>query len=186
MQAQMTDSPTQASSGEATNSFLKSSVLFSVLALLGLIAIAAYGYSQGWFKYATGKASDVIVAMSSTAAKPSSTEEGLSQARAAFASGDVNAAIAGYREVIAKNPEDISAQGELGNVFYTVGMMPDAAQAYFATASMAIKQNRPEIAESLLPVIIQGDPMLAHQLNDQLFEAQMRADLGQQEPEKKS
>ena len=50
---------------------------------------------------------------------------------------------------------------------------------------MAIDQNQPEIAEALLPAIIEGNPMLATQLNDKLFEAQVRTHMAQrpmQEP----
>ena len=92
----------------------------------------------------------------------------------------MKAAIEGYRAHIAANPADMSAHGELGNVLYTVGALPEAAQAYFDTATMALEQNHPEIAEALLPAVSEGNPQLADQLSDKLFaayDAQMRADL---------
>jgi hypothetical protein len=104
-------------------------------------------------------------------------DDRLSRARSAFAAGDVDTAVNSYLALIADNPESISARGELGNVFFAVGMMPAAAQAYFDAASNAIEQNQPDVAENLLPAIIAGNPMLATALNDKLFEARVRADM---------
>jgi hypothetical protein len=106
-------------------------------------------------------------------------EDNLSKARSAYAAGDINTAIETYRTLIASNPDNIAALGELGNVFYAVRMMPAAAQAYFDAASKAIDQNQFEVAENLLPAIMEGNPMLATQLNDKLFEVHARANMGQ-------
>lgn len=152
------------------------------------IALLSYGYSSGQLQAATGKASAAIASLttsvSTSVAKATTSVTGstdqITVARSAFAAGDMNAAIAGYRAHIAANPTDLSAHGELGNVLYTVGALPEAAQAYFDTATMAIEQNHPEVAEALLPAVSEGNPQLANQLSDKLFEAfdaQMRADL---------
>ena len=240
MQAQMTEQPTMG----ATRSVFRR--LFSLLILLGLIALAVYGYNAGWFKRAGAKVSDYYATtanwveqkfgagndaspspqpaiehasgiptnmaspgMSTTADMPPNVgmpsnagmgpldqnmdadnnpananippfartlgdEDTLSSARGAFAAGDINAAVDNYRSLIARNPDNVAAYGELGNVLYTVGNLPAAAQAFFAAASKAIEQNQLAIAESLLPAVIEGNPMLATHLNDQLFHAQMR------------
>jgi tetratricopeptide (TPR) repeat protein len=188
MEAQMTEQGmpmSRAETKETKPSSWKTSVLYAVLAALFLLALAAYGHSQGWFKQIGGKAGDVIAATFPSTAPSAAVEDSMAKARTAFATGDVNGALEGYRQIIAKNPEDMGARGELGNVLYAVGMVAEAAQAYFDTASMAIDQNQPEIAEALLPAIIEGNPMLATQLNDKLFEAQVRTHMAQrpmQEP----
>jgi len=148
------------------------------------VALLGYGYSSGQLQAATGQAGAAIASLttsvSTSVAKATGSEDQLTVARSAFAAGDMNAAIAGYRAHIAANPADMSAHGELGNVLYTVGALPEAAQAYFDTATMALEQNHPEIAEALLPAVSEGNPLLADQLSDKLFaayDAQMRADL---------
>lgn len=148
------------------------------------VALLGYGYSTGHLQEATGKATAAIASLttsvSSSVAKATGSEDKLTVARSAFAAGDMKAAIEGYRAHIAANPADMSAHGELGNVLYTVGALPEAAQAYFDTATMALEQNHPEIAEALLPAVSEGNPQLADQLSDKLFaayDAQMRADL---------
>jgi len=141
------------------------------------VALVAYGYNTGYLKQAGNKASSVIASFAPAVAKKVGIQDKLTVAREAFATGDMNAAIKGYRAFIASNPADMAAHGELGNVLYTVGALPEAAQAYFEAASMAIEQNHPEIAEALLPSVIEGNPMLADQLSGKLFDAQMRADL---------
>jgi hypothetical protein len=110
---------------------------------------------------------------------PASTEDKLTVARSAFASGDIKASIDGYRAFIAANPKDISARGELGNVLYTVGAFNEASQAFFETANLAIEQNQIEVAEALLPAVSEGNPMLANELNDKLFDHQVRTNLSQ-------
>jgi len=171
-------------SSTETKSFgWKASVLYVILAGLFLVAVAAYGYSQGWFKQGGSKAGDMIAATFSSLSSPSQStgnEDGLSKAREAFAKGDVNNAVEAYRQIVAKSPEDIAARGELGNVLYAVGNVSEAAKVYFEAASIAIDKNQPELAEALLPAIIEGNPNLATQLNDKLFEAQMRSNTAQQ------
>jgi tetratricopeptide (TPR) repeat protein len=113
------------------------------------------------------------------AAPTPSVEERLNMARSAFAAGDIDAAVEGYRMLIASNPDNVAALGELGNIFYAVGMTQAAAQAYFDVASAAIDQNRFDVAENLLPAIIEGNPMLAAQLNDRMFAVHARNNSGQ-------
>jgi tetratricopeptide (TPR) repeat protein len=106
-------------------------------------------------------------------------EDNLHMARRAFAAGDINAAVESYRALIDSNPDSIAALGELGNVFYSSGMAPAAAQVYFDAANKAIDQNQVDIAANLLPAIGEGNPMLAARLNDRLMEGTGRGGMGQ-------
>ena len=96
-------------------------------------------------------------------------------ARGAYAAGDLNAAIGIYRNLIANTPNNVGAYGELGNVFYAAGMYAEATHAFYDAARLAISQNRLEVAENLLPVVMEANSMLASQLHEQLANAQMQA-----------
>lgn len=192
MEAQMTsDAVVQTPAADATAPVAKKSLLKRIpkWAIYGtgavvLAAVLGFGYTQHWFKFAklgpAEKANEVVsaVAPAPEAAPAAQTavtaEEVLAKARQAFATGDVQGAINGYRELLAKNPNDLGAMGELGNVFYTTGWIPQATQTFFETANLAIAQNRPDVAEALLPVIIESNPMLAGELQDRLFDVQMQ------------
>jgi len=152
-------------------------------ALAAIVAIVlAFGYTQHWFKAGTDKAKEMLSSAMPTAAEKApatvttaSAADVLTKARQAFAAGDVQGSINGYKELLAKDPEDINAMGELGNVLYTSGWIPQATQTYFDAASKALDQNKPEVAEALLPVIMQNNPMLASQLQDRMFDMQSHA-----------
>ena len=193
MEAQMTsDAVVQTPAADATAPVAKKSLLKRIpkWAIYGtgavvLAAVLGFGYTQHWFKFGklgpVEKANEVVSAVAPTpeaaapvAAPAATAEEVLAKARQAFAMGDVQGAINGYRELLAKNPNDLGAMGELGNVFYTTGWIPQATQTFFETANLAIAQNRPDVAEALLPVIIEGNPMLAGELQDRLFDIQMQ------------
>jgi hypothetical protein len=144
-----------------------------------VLAIALLAYNGGYLQKAGSKASEVIAAMTPSLGTPVSAEDKLTVARSAFAAGDIKGSIDGYRAFIAANPTDISARGELGNVLYTVGAINEASQAFFETANLAIEQNQIEVAEALLPAVSEGNPMLANELNDKLFDHQVRTNLSQ-------
>jgi hypothetical protein len=137
------------------------------------IAVMAYGFHTGYLQHLGGKASAAIASLGTKAV---SSKDTLAVAREAFAAGNMKAAIEGYHAAIASNPSGLEARGELGNVLYSVGAVAEAAQAYFETANLAIDQHHPEVAEALMPAVIEGNPMLADQLGDKLHDAQMRAD----------
>ncbi len=150
-----------------------------------VVAVALLAYNGGYLQKAGTKAQEAIAAITpasfgfgSTAAK---AEDKLAAARGAFAAGDVNAAIEGYRAYIAANPKSIPAHGELGNVLYTVGAVSEASQAYFEAASLAVEQNQIEVAEALVPAVVEGNPMLANALIDKLFDHQVRSNQSQHE-----
>jgi len=154
--------------------------------MLGVVLAAAalFAYNGGYLQKAGAKANEGIAAVTHAlgfGGNAAKAEDKLATARAAFAAGDINAAVEGYRAFIAANPKSISAQGELGNVLYTVGAVSEASQAYFEAASLAIEQNQIEVAEALLPAVIEGNPMLANALNDKLFDHQVRTNMSQRE-----
>lgn len=88
-------------------------------------------------------------------------ENELDSARAAFARGDLTAAIAAYSLVLKANPNDIDAQGELGNVYFNAGRLKDAASTFHAAALLMVTVGDPGRARLLEPAIRTGDPALA-------------------------
>jgi len=163
----------------------KTSALYAVLGVTFLAAVAAYGYSNGYLKPALGKVSDFFAMNIPSMAKTAGIEDSLTKARGAFESGNVNGAIDAYRQIVAANPKDIGAHGEMGNVLYAAGMRNEAAQSYFEAATLAIEKGQLDVAEALVPAIAEANPMLASQLDEKLYDAQMRADMArqpQQEP----
>ena len=156
----------------------KNRLIFGITVLL----IALFAYNGGYLQKAGTKAQEAIAAITpasfsfGTAAK---AEDKLAAARGAFAAGDVNAAIEGYRAYIAANPKSIPAHGELGNVLYTVGAVSEASQAYFEAASLAVEQNQIEVAEALVPAVVEGNPTLANALIDKLFDHQVSSNQSQ-------
>jgi len=155
----------------------KNRMIFGVTVL----AIALFAYNGGYLQKAGSKVSQGIAAVTHSLGFGSAAkaEDKLAAARSAFAAGDINASIEGYRAFIAANPKNISAHGELGNVLYTVGAIAEAAQAYFEAASLAVEQNQIEVAEALVPAVVEGNPMLANALIDKLFDHQVRSNQAQ-------
>jgi tetratricopeptide (TPR) repeat protein len=157
----------------------KNRVMFGI----AVAAVALLAYNGGYLQKAGTKAQEAIAAITpasfgfgTTSAK---AEDKLASARGAFAAGDVNAAIEGYRAYIAANPKSIPAHGELGNVLYSVGAVSEASQSYFEAASLAVEQNQIEVAEALVPAVVEGNPMLANALIDKLFDHQVRSNQSQ-------
>ena len=152
---------------------------------IAVAAVALLAYNGGYLQKAGTKAQEAIAAITpasfSFGTAANKAEDKLAAARGAFAAGDVNAAIEGYRAYIAANPKSIPAHGELGNVLYTVGAVSEASQAYFEAASLAVEQNQIEVAEALVPAVIEGNPMLANALIDKLFDHQVRTNQSQYE-----
>jgi tetratricopeptide (TPR) repeat protein len=114
------------------------------------------------------------------------SEQDLFKAREAFAAGNVDGAIAAYKEVLAKNPGNTDAMGELGNVYYMTGRANEAAQSYFDAASKSLEQNRPEVAQALLPAIGQGNPALAMELQQKLMQSMQPKEAQNATPEARS
>lgn len=88
--------------------------------------------------------------------------------REAFARGDLQGAIAAYREALELRPGDANILGELGNVYYTSGQTAEAALAYHAAAEALIDAGRIEAARALLPAVRAAAPALAADLDTRL------------------
>jgi tetratricopeptide (TPR) repeat protein len=114
------------------------------------------------------------------------SEKDLYKAREAFAAGNVDGAIAAYKEVLARHPGSTDAMGELGNVYFMTGRTGEAAQSYFDAASKSLEENRPEVAQALLPAIGQGNPALAQELQQKLMQSMQPKEAQNATPEKRS
>jgi len=85
----------------------------------------------------------------------------LGAARRAFSAGDVPWAIYYYNAYLEVQKRDANAWGELGNVYYFDGMLPESAQAYFNAANVLIDRGLTARAMQLMPAIEEGNPGLA-------------------------
>jgi tetratricopeptide (TPR) repeat protein len=160
-------------------------ILYAVI--LAVIGALIYYYTD-WFKPATQKA--VVAARSVVESIPigpfskkEESGEALNQAREAYARGDAEGAVRAYSEVVKKNPTNIDAQGELGNVYYMTGRLQEAAQAFFEAAKLMIDQKQVERAQALLPPIGQGNPALANELQQKLQQIAPQPQQQSQAPE---
>ncbi|MGB0129588.1 MAG: tetratricopeptide repeat protein, partial [Rhodocyclaceae bacterium] len=153
-------------------------ILYAVI--LAVIGALIYYYTD-WFKPAAQKA--VVAAkgmLESIPLGPFSKREGadaaaLGEARGAYARGDVEGAVRAYTDIVKKNPENVDAQGELGNVYYMTGRLREASEAYSAAAKLLIDQHQAERAQALLPAIGQGNPALANEVMQRLMQASQPA-----------
>jgi TolA-binding protein len=126
--------------------------------------LMAYRHTD-WFKPAADNAvTQVKSAMGHAAPNAAANDAQLDQARDAYASGDVDGAVAAYRAYLKQNPADVDAYGELGNVFYSVGDLDNAAHAYYDAASRLIEQKQMDRANELIPLVGQGNLELANDL----------------------
>lgn len=144
-----------------------------------LIFSLAYHYTS-WFKPAADLASSQVesvlgqVLPGDLFGKQASANQ-LNQARESYAQGNMNASVSAYQAYITKNPVNVDAIGELGNVYYSAGQMSEAAQAYYDAANLLIKQKQLERANELIPIVAQINPGLANTLTTNMAQA------GQQE-----
>jgi hypothetical protein len=94
--------------------------------------------------------------------------EYLSSARRAFAAGDGPWAIYYYSVYLDQKNDDANAWGELGNIYYFDGNLPDAAKAYYNAANLLIDRGQTARAIELIPVIEEGEPGLSEALYQRL------------------
>jgi len=143
-------------------------------ALTAVVLILVYRNTD-WFKPAADKAVDSVKSVVSKVPTgpfgKDTTNEKLSSAREAFSRGDVDGAIAAYNEVIKSNANNADARGELGNVYYLTGQLPEAAQVYYDAANLLLDKKDFDRVEPLLPVIAQINPMMADELIQKLHMA---------------
>ncbi|EEW25315.1 tetratricopeptide repeat protein [Rhodobacter ferrooxidans] len=92
----------------------------------------------------------------------------LEPARAAFARGDLKAAIEAYRGILASHPDDTTARGELGNVFFNAGRIDEAATTYHETAVRLIAAGQTAAARTMIPAVRRIQPALGDDLERRL------------------
>ena len=143
-------------------------------ALTAVVLVLVYKNTD-WFKPAADKAMDSVkTVVSNVPSGPfgkDKASDNLNNAREAFARGDVNGAVTIYVDVINNNANNADARGELGNVYFLTGRLPEAAQAYYDAANLLLDKKELDRVEALLPVIARINPMMA----DELFQKLNRA-----------
>ena len=143
-------------------------------ALTAVVLVLVYKNTD-WFKPAADKAMDSVKSVVSNVPSgpfgKDKASDNLNNAREAFARGDVDGAVTIYVDVINNNANNADARGELGNVYFLTGRMPEAAQAYYDAANLLLDKKELDRVDSLLPVIAQINPMMA----DELFQKLNRA-----------
>jgi hypothetical protein len=115
---------------------------------------------------ATAAASTALPTDAKAPAKTAIREgEFLNAARRAFSVGDLPWSIHYYHTHLSTQNRDANAWGELGNVYFSAGNLPDSAQAYFNAASILIDQGQTARAIALIPAIEAGNPGLAEAIH---------------------
>jgi hypothetical protein len=116
---------------------------------------------------AQGKAAAPLAGQAPQGAPAASikTSDYLSGARTAFAAGDTQWAIYYYSMYLDQRNTDAGAWGELGNVHYLDGNLPEAAKAYFNAANLLIDRGQTARAMQLIPAIEEGDPSLSEAIH---------------------
>ena len=92
-------------------------------------------------------------------------------AREAFARGDIDGAVSLYQKRIKRNSKDAEAHQELGNVYYSTGRLPQAAQAYTEAVSLMIEKKEFDDVNPMLSVIAEFNPRKADELIRKLHNA---------------
>ena len=152
-------------------------------ALTAVVLVLVYRNTD-WFKPAADKAVDTVKSVVSKVTtgpfgKDTATDR-LTSAREAFVKGDIDGAVASYNDVIKSNANNADARGELGNVYYLTGRLPEAAQAYYDAANLLLDRKEFDRVEPLLPVIAQINPMMADEL---LYKLHMAMDATMMPPQ---
>ena len=101
----------------------------------------------------------------------STTRELWISAREAYHSGNIDASVRNYRDVIAKSTDNYDAYGELGNVYLSRGSYTEAADAYFQAAAILVRKGEVRRARSLLPMLGRLDRAKAQELNQLINDA---------------
>lgn len=154
-------------------------------ALTVVVLVLVYKNTE-WFKPAADRAIESVKSVASKVPTgpfgKSSSEGKLNNAREAFARGDIDGAVTMYNDVIKSHPNDADARGELGNVYYLTGRLPEATQAYYDTAKLLLEKKDIDRVEPLLPVIAQLNPMMADELTQKLHETMDASMMANQPP----
>lgn len=84
---------------------------------------------------------------------PTVETELLARARSAYWRGQLDEAVNVYEKLVATNPADPNAYGELGNVYYTMGKWEKAGDAYYEAARRLIDRGQTGQLDYLLRVL---------------------------------
>jgi thioredoxin-like negative regulator of GroEL len=143
-------------------------------ALTAVVLVLVYKNTE-WFKPAADRAIDsvksVVAKVPTGPFGKDTKDDKLTSAREAFASGNVDAAVTLYNEVIKTHPKNADARGELGNVYYTTGRFPEATQSYYDAAKILLDNKEFDRVDALLPIIGQSNPMMADELMSKYHQA---------------
>ena len=74
-------------------------------------------------------------------------------ARAAVWQGDLNAAVAHYRQLIVQQPNNDDAYGEMGNVLLAQSDVAAAVEAYVAAARLIRQSGNQQMARRMVGVV---------------------------------
>ena len=85
-------------------------------------------------------------------------------ARKSFYQKKYDLSVQSYQAVIAATKDNFDAYGELGNVYFSQGKKPQAADAYLSAATILLTKGNNQRAQSLLRVLQQLDTSKANQL----------------------
>lgn len=96
-------------------------------------------------------------------------------ARRAAWEGNTEQAVEHYRALIALQPENFDAYGELGNVLLRRGDNEAAAEAYAEAAMLLTRSNYPQVAWRVLDIVSRLDQERASRLYQAMREQQLSA-----------
>ena len=85
-------------------------------------------------------------------------------ARKSFYQKKYDLSVQSYQAIIAATKDNFDAYGELGNVYFSQGKKPQAADAYLSAATILLTKGNNQRAQSLLRVLQQLDTSKANQL----------------------
>jgi thioredoxin-like negative regulator of GroEL len=143
-------------------------------ALTVVVLVLVYRNTD-WFRPAADKAMESVKMVANKVPTgpfgKNSSEDKIASAREAFARGDIDSAVTIYTDVIKNNATDPDARGELGNVYFMTGRLPEAAQAYYDAAKLLLDKKDLDRVDALLPVIAQANPVMADELAQKMHEA---------------
>lgn len=136
--------------------------------MAGIDAIQRWALGGGESAPAAQPAAQPAQTPAATPAEAAVASAARDAARQAYGEGDFDRAIAAYRALVAATPDDLDLRGELGNVLYATGRLPEAAHEYAEVATRLVDAGFGDRAAALLPAIRAGDPALADALKTRI------------------
>ena len=115
---------------------------------------------------ATGETAEATpAAPAQAAAEPApDVDSRINAARRAFWDGDVDQAERLYAALAGQFPDRADIAGELGNIYYTAGRYPEAAQYYYVVAQHLLADGNKAQAQAMIAVLVSIAPDMAKDL----------------------